>query len=186
MTEHACSYSFLGNFRQKDCLSLRVLSCSVSCLVSTLSLLSTLWPPILGITSFPEEVSTGKMTHAKNKHIDVLRKLQTLWSHLEIRFWLYVLKFNLKYNTRQYRSQGPHMQSHVNKGPSSLGSEPNSIPLSFYMPTKRDALNHVLVLTLRMGDLKEHHHPHTRSQSKRSTSWSTFSTCCKGLEFGAR
>lgn len=186
MTGQAYSYSFLGNFRQKDCLSPRVLSCSVSCLVSTLSLVSTLWPPILGINSFPEEVSTGKMKHAKNKHIDVLRKLQTLWSHLEIIFWRYVLKIDLKYSTRQYRSWGPHMQSHVNTGPSSQCSEPNSIPLSFYMPTKRNTLNHVLVLTLRLDDLEEHHHPRSLSQSKRFTSWSTFSACCNGLEFWAR
>lgn len=185
MTEQASSYIFLGNFRQKDCLSPRVLSCSVSCLGFTVSLVSTLWPQILGITSFPDDVSTGKMKHVKNKPKDVLRKLQTLLSHLEIIFWLYVLKTDLKYSTRQYRPWGLHMQSHVNTGPSSQCSELNSIQLFFYMPTKRNALNHVLVLTLRLGNLEEHHHPCSLSQSKRFASRSTFSTCWNGLEFRA-
>lgn len=87
MTGQACSYSFLGNLRQKDCLSPTFLGYSASCHSGDHTEFGiNIVTPILGITSFPEEVSTGKMKHVKNKCIDVLRKLQTLLSHLEIIF----------------------------------------------------------------------------------------------------
>lgn len=87
MTGQACSYSFLGNLRQKDCLSPRFLGCSASCHSGDHTEFGiNIVILIIGITSFPEEVSTGKMKHAKNKRIDVLRTLQTLLSRLEIIF----------------------------------------------------------------------------------------------------